>query len=86
MLFAAELVDLYVNRAFWIDQYHYDPRAFWGWHIPYNLTVKGVFLALFVVRGRRATIALLIAQILIFLVPYWQAGAIAPLSERLFGY
>jgi hypothetical protein len=38
------------------------------------------------VRGRRATIALLIAQILIFLVPYWHWGAIDRIAMRLFGY
>lgn len=86
MLFAAEIVDLYVNRAFLIHRYHYNPGAFWGWNVPYNIAIKGVFLALFLVRGRRATIVLLVAQILIFIVPYWQAGAIDRLSEHLFGY
>lgn len=86
MLFAAELVDFYANRAFLIDRYYHNPHAFWGWNVPYNIAIKGVFLALFLVRGRRATIALLIAQILIFLVPYWQAGQIDRLSEHLFGY
>lgn len=86
MLFAAELVDFYANRAFLIDRYHRNPAAFWGWNVPYNIAIKGVFLALFLVRGRRATIVLLTAQILIFLVPYWQAGEIDRLSEHLFGY
>lgn len=86
MLFAAELVDLYVNRSFFIQLYHDNPGAFWGWKVPYNIAIKGVFLALFLVRGRRATIILLVAQILIFLVPYWEAGMIDRLSEHLFGY
>jgi hypothetical protein len=86
MLFAAELVDLYVNRIFLIGRYYHDPGAFWGWNVPYNIVIKGVFIALFIVKSRRATIALLVAQILVFLVPYWQAGAIDRLSMRLFGY
>jgi hypothetical protein len=86
MLFAAELVDMYANRAYFIDTYHRSPALFWGWHVPYNIAIKGVFLALFLVRGRRATIALLVAQILIFLVPYWQEGAIDRISMRIFGY
>jgi len=86
MLFAAELVDLYVNRAYLTARYYHDPGAFWGWNVPYNIVIKGVFLALFVVRGRRATIALLIAQILIFLVPYWHWGAIDRIAMRLSGY
>jgi hypothetical protein len=86
MLFAAELVDLYVNRSFFIQLYHDNPGAFWGWKVPYNIAIKGVFLALLLIRGRRATIVLLAAQILIFLIPYWEAGTIDRLSMRLFGY
>jgi hypothetical protein len=86
MLFAAELVDFYSNRAWFTDIYLHDQPRFWGWIVPYNIAIKGVFLALFLVRGRRATIALLAAQILIFMVPYWQLSAVTRMSERLFGY
>jgi hypothetical protein len=86
MLFAAELVDAYSVRAFYLDTYLHDPAKFWGWLVPYNVAIKGCFIALFLVRGRRATIMLLVAQILIFLVPYWNAGAIDRISEHLLGY
>jgi len=86
MLFAAELVDFYANRAFLIDRYYHQPAYFWGWNVPYNIAIKGVFLALFLVRNRRSTIVLLVVQLLLFLIPYWQQGAIDRLSMRLFGY
>lgn len=86
MLFAAELVDLYANRAWFVENRAHDPGFFWGWLIPYNVAIKGCFLALMLVRGRRATIALLIAQILIFMVPYWQSGVVSRFLMRLFGY
>jgi hypothetical protein len=86
MLFAAELADFYLNRSWFLDNYLHRPGFFWGWLVPYNIAIKGCFLALFLVKGRRATIALLVAQILIFMVPYWQAGAIDRISMRLFGY
>ncbi|HEY6047842.1 MAG TPA: hypothetical protein VIV07_02225 [Sphingomicrobium sp.] len=86
MLFAAELVDMWVDRAWFADQRLHQPAHFWGWVVPYNIAIKGCFIALLLVRGRRATIALLVAQILIFMVPYWQQGAIDRLSMRLFGY
>lgn len=86
LLFAAELIDLYANRAFMIDRYEHDPAAFWGWYVPYNIAIKLVFLLLLLVRARRMTIALLIAQILLFLVPYWQAGAINRFSMHALGY
>jgi hypothetical protein len=86
MLFAAELVDLYANRAWFLDLSLHHPAYFRGWIIPYNVAIKGCFLALFLVRGRRITIALLLAQILIFLIPYWRQGVIAQIFMRLFGY
>lgn len=86
MLFAAELVDFYANRFWLTDRYYHYPAGFWAWTVPYNIAIKGCFLALFVVRGRRATIALLAAQILLFMVPYWHAGAIERLWMNLLGY
>jgi hypothetical protein len=86
MLFAAELVDFWTNRPFFLDAYAHRPDFFWGWLIPYNIAIKGVFLALFLVRGRRATIALLAAQILIFLVPYWDPGVVDRAVMHVFGY
>ncbi|MBW0007789.1 MAG: hypothetical protein JO335_08775 [Sphingomonas sp.] len=44
------------------------------------------FLALFLIRGRRATIVLLATQILLFVVPYWQSGAAERLWLRTLGY
>lgn len=86
MLFAAELVDMYTNRGWFADQHAHQPAHFWGWIVPYNIAIKGVFLALFLVRGRRATIVLLIAQILIFMVPYWNSGAMDRVVMRLLGF
>lgn len=86
MLFAAELVDFYANRAWLFDAHLHRPAFFWGWLVPYNIAIKGCFLALFLVRGRRATIVLLVTQILVFMVPYWQSGAIDPTLMRIFGY
>ena len=86
MLFAAELVDFYANRDWFMENYSQSPGFFWGWLIPYNIAIKGCFLALFLVRSRRATIVLLVAQIMIFLVPYWQSGIVDRFLMRLFGY
>lgn len=86
MLFAAELVDFYANRNWLMDRYYHNPAAFWGWSVPYNFAIKGTFLALFLVRGRRVTIALLAAQILLFMVPYWHSGGIERLWLQALGY
>ena len=86
MLLAAEAVDHVANFSWYIDQHAHQPAHFWGWLIPYNLAIDGCFIALFLVRSRRATIGLLVAEILLFLVPYWHEGAIDRMSMRLFGY
>ncbi len=86
MLFAAELVDFYADSPWIFAARLNNPGFFWGWLIPYNVAIKGVFLALFLVRSRRATIALLIAQILIFMIPYWAPGDVDRAVMRLFGY
>ena len=86
MLFAAELVDFYANRYWLIDRYYNNSAGFWAWTVPYNIAIKGTFLALFLVRGRRVTIVLLIAQILLFMVPYWHAGGVERLWLYVLGY
>ena len=86
MLFAAELVDAYATRGFMADALRTDPARFWAWLLPYNIAIDLCFLALLLVRSRRANIALLIALILLFLVPYWDQGAIDRLAMGLWGY
>jgi hypothetical protein len=83
MLFAAEMVDHVTNFGWMRDNYLHDPVKFWGWIVPYNLAIDGCLLALLLVRGRRANIVLLAALILLFVVPYWQQGAIDRVTERL---
>ena len=68
------------------DELRLRPAVFWLWFVPYNLSIKGCYLALFLVRGRRANIALLVALILLFMVPYWVHGAMEDMIVRHWGY
>lgn len=86
LIFAAEMVDHVTNFGWTVDNYRHDPAKFWGWILPYNLAIDCCMLALLLVRGRRANIALLGALILLFLVPYWNSGAVDAFFEHLFGY
>jgi hypothetical protein len=54
--------------------YVHDPAKFWHWVIPYNVAIKLAFIAFIFVRGKRANIAVLIAMILLFFLPYWHHG------------
>jgi hypothetical protein len=86
MLWAAVLLETYASRAFFADALQHRPPLFWAWLVPYNAAIYLCFAALLLVRSRRANIALLVAQILLLLVPYWNEGVIDRLAMRLWGY
>jgi hypothetical protein len=86
LLFAAEIVDHVTNFDFMADAYRHRPAEFWAWLMPYNFLIDLCLLALLLVAGRRANIALLAALILLFIVPYWDLGAIDRVAMRLLGY
>lgn len=86
MLLAAELLVTYTFHSLVTDELRLRPAIFWLWFLPYNLSIKGCYLALFLVRGRRANVALLVALILLFMVPYWVNGAMEDLIVRRYGY
>jgi hypothetical protein len=75
LMLAAEFAVNYSYRSVLIDTWQHDPEKFWHWTLPYNIAIKLAFLALIFVRGKRANIAVLIAMILIFLLPYWHRAA-----------
>jgi hypothetical protein len=86
MLLAAEVLVTYTFHYLVTDELRLRPAIFWLWFVPYNLSIKGCYLALFFVRGRRANIALLVALILLFMVPYWVHGAMEAMIMRRYGY
>jgi hypothetical protein len=65
MLWAAFLLESFTLRHAFEERFRNDPSTFWGWLVPFFIIVNGCYLALLFVRGRRATIALLIAQIVL---------------------
>ena len=86
MLLAAEVLVTFTFRAIVIDELHRRPMIFWLWFLPYNLTIKGTYVALLLVRSRRANIIALVALILLFMVPYWVHGQVEQLISRHWGY
>ena len=57
MLLAAEVLVSFTFRGVIIDELTREPAVFWLWFVPYNLLIKGSYVALLFVRGRRANIA-----------------------------
>lgn len=83
MLWAAFLLETFTIRGALEQRLRDDPATFWGWLLPFFLIVNGSFLALLLVRGRRANIALLGTQILLAFAPYWHQGVLARIAEKL---
>ncbi|HZC37536.1 MAG TPA: hypothetical protein VE221_02545, partial [Sphingomicrobium sp.] len=85
LLLAGELVDTVAGFPFMKEAHEKRPQLFWAWLVPYNTAIFACFVALLLVRGRRANIALLVALLLLFVVPYWDQGAIDRIAMRLWG-
>ena len=86
LLLGAEFLVNFTFRSTFEYAFHYRPAVFWLYDVPYNTAIKLCFIALFFVRGRRANIALLVALILFFMIPYWENGMIADAIARHYGY
>ncbi len=86
MLFAAELL---VTATF-LDVFALSlanrPAVFWLWLLPYNLAIKAAFVALLLVKSRRANVVLLTLLLLLFTLPYWDGGAVSEMIEHHWGY
>ena len=83
MLLAAET---FVNVTFvdaYVAAFNEQPFIFWLFLVPYNLAINGAFIALLMVKSRRANIALLATLILLFLFVYWSRGAIVSFLEQM---
>jgi hypothetical protein len=86
LLLAAEVLVTFTFRDIVIEELHSRPAIFWLWFMPYNLSIKATYIALFLVRGRRANIALMVALIVLFMVPYWVHGTIENAIARHYHY
>jgi hypothetical protein len=86
MLLAAELLVTFTFRTIIVEMIQNKPAVFWLWFLPYNLAIKGSYVALLFVRSRRANVAVLAILILLFMIPYWEYNAIAAAIARRYGY
>ena len=83
MLLAAETFANFTFLDAYISTFQHNPARFWLFLLPYNLMINATFVALLLVKGRRANIALLTLQILLFLGVYWSRGAIVSFVDQL---
>jgi hypothetical protein len=83
MLWAAFLLETFTIRDALEERFRTDPATFWDWLAPFFILVNGCYLALLLVRSRRANIALLVVQIILAFVPYWHQGFMARIADKL---
>ena len=86
MLLVAELLVSFTFRNVFVDAATHRPAEFWLWLLPYNLAIVATLIALWLVGDRRWNIGLLVLQILLFLVPYWEKGWFRTTIARHYGY
>lgn len=76
MLLAAEILIGFTFVGGYEDSLAHAPARFWLWQLPYKSALLLCWIALIVVRSRRANLIVLCTLIFLFAVPYWTNGAL----------
>lgn len=84
-LVAAEIFATIMYLPNWVERLRTEPMGIWLFSLPLTVAIFVAFAAMFFARGRRANIAAIVAQIVIFTVPYWSAGLIYAAIRDAFG-
>ncbi len=85
-LIAAELFATVMHFPVIAERIQTELMMFWLYSLPLNLTIFGAFAAMFFARSRRANIAALIAQIVVFTIPYWSYQLVTNAVRDAYGY
>ncbi|MFL6763380.1 MAG: hypothetical protein ACJ8FB_12595 [Sphingomicrobium sp.] len=76
MLIASEIFIGFMFIPVYRAEYAHRPAVFWLFDIPFKLLIIALFAALILARGRRSNIAIIVALIAVFTVPYWTHHAV----------
>ena len=85
-LIVAELFVKVTYLPIFVGHLQERPMLFWLYSMPLNVAIFGAFAAMLVARTRRANIAAIAAQIVIFTIPYWSDRLIANAIRAAYGY
>ena len=86
VLIAAEMLVLVMGLPDLAENFRNEPMMFWLYRAPLELAIFAVFAVMFFVKGRRANIAAIIAQIVVFTIPYWSNRLITNAIRDAYGY
>lgn len=85
-LIAAELFVKVMYWPYFVDQFQTKPMLLWIWTLPLNVATSLAFLAMFLARSRRANIAAISAQIVLFTITYWSYRFVTNSLSKAYGY
>ena len=85
MFFACELLATYMALPLIKAGYRDAPAATWFYYLPFNLLLKGSYIAVFFARSRTANLVWLAILILLLGAQYWENGAIGDWMQQRFG-
>ena len=86
MFLAAEILLSVMTFEHYVDALADRPAIFWLAMLPAFLITISLFIALFVVKARKASIAILSALIIVFLTIYWRGGWYYDMAHQWFGH
>jgi hypothetical protein len=85
-LVAAELFATIMYFPSFAEQIRTEPMVFWIFSLPLKIAVFGAFVAMFFAKSRRANIAAIAVQIVIFTIPYWSYRLISNAIREAYDY
>lgn len=85
-LVAAEIFVTIMHLPVLTERFRTQPMLFWLYLVPLNLAILAAFAAMYFARSRRANIGAIIAQIVVFTIPYWSYGLISNVIRDSYGY
>ena len=85
-LIAAELFVTIMHLPIFEERLRTEAMVFWLFNVPLNLAIFGTFAAMLFAKSRRANIAAIIVQIVIFTIPYWSYRLITNAIRDAYGY
>ena len=86
MFLAAESLLTIMYFDDYVRAYTGRPATFWLVMLPAYLIVNALYVALLVVKARRANIAIMAALIIVFVAIYWSGGWVYAMAHQRFGY
>jgi hypothetical protein len=85
MLFCCELLASYMHLPVIVQGFHLHPESSWLFYLPFNVALKGSYVALLLCRSRTSNIIWMTIAIFLLVFFYWDNGMIAQAIDQAYG-